>query len=516
MHATLLQVRKIIDALPQRKFMKDDDIQRWIDDIWQKEPDRIIWHANRLNGWGGSEIGILVADMRMKERNEFSPTYHTFKSANELFKEKLCINTPTRDEDENENDIRRGTIGEPWLIDRLIDQLKNQYGEENVKIDKDTMAAMGGTFTNPEHPWLVGNIDLSLIVNELRLLVDIKWPRASKAEYMAKMTPFTYDCQLKHYELRAEKLNVPIGFDKTVLACFDSDQFSFHLGVVEGDKDLKADIIRAGDHYFNEYLLKGRIPDLPKSKTPTGNTEMLSSAVNANLKKVHALKVLKKSLDKQIDSLEKEISCEINTLKLPPHPKLDFAGGLGSIKGKAKCSYNDDLLSQYAPKYGIKCDEMTDKVRTDIHTALMADSDISNNEILSIVNPEYTFTYPLTRARKGAIYDKVKELSDTADELVSGSLESLENRMLSTDDNLLIEEKHRDNVAFKPVQLESTGNEIKVKVKNAPQKLDETEGNSKSRPVKKDSNQPIKKKPIVIERDDDTSEDDDLKDYFTI
>ena len=88
MHATLIQVRKIIDSLPQRKFMKDEDIERWIESVWENEPDRIIWHANRLNGFGGSEIGVLVADMRTKEGDEFSPTYHTFKTAKEVIQEK--------------------------------------------------------------------------------------------------------------------------------------------------------------------------------------------------------------------------------------------------------------------------------------------------------------------------------------------------------------------------------------------------------------------------------------------
>jgi hypothetical protein len=49
------QVRKIIDALPQRNLMRDEDIEKWIEIKLAEDPDRIVWHARRLSGFGGSE-----------------------------------------------------------------------------------------------------------------------------------------------------------------------------------------------------------------------------------------------------------------------------------------------------------------------------------------------------------------------------------------------------------------------------------------------------------------------------
>lgn len=506
MHATLLQVRKIIDALPQRHVMKDDDVEHWIQTMWEKEPERIVWHANRLNGWGGSEIGVLVADMLNKENSDFDNSYHSFKSVQEVIKEKLCISIPARDEDENEDDIRRGTIGEPWLIERLIVQLKQTYGDENVQIDKDTMAAMGTMDAPGDHPWLVGNIDLALIVNEKRMIIDIKWPRSSKAGYMAKMTPFTYDCQLKHYELRAEHLKVPIQIDNTVLACFDSDNFKFHLGVVHGEENIKEDILRAGDFYFNNYLLKGIIPEYKKSKTPTATTEILNGAVNDRLNQLHALKVLKRELDAQIDLLEDDISSELDVLKLPPYPKLDFAGGLGSIKGKGAFNYNDDLLRHYAPVYNIKCpSELTDKIRQDIHMAMLSDKRVTENEVMSAVNPTYKFTYPLSRAGKGPIFEKISAIREKASSLLHNNLASINNSEINSDD-VSIRGAHAKKLNYCEKKLVTNGDGLTVEDT-------QNKSNRSKIPVE---NKNVKPEPLVEENDQNIDEDNDLKHYFSI
>lgn len=451
MHPDVKQASRIIDSLPQRPHINDEDKERWLNDVWAREPDRIIWHANRLKGWGGSEIGVLVADMRNKEGNEFSQTYHTFKSAHELVKEKLLISSPSRDEDDNENDIRRGTECEPWLIKKLVRDLKETYGDENVKIDHATMNALAGSHSHPEHPWMVGNIDLALIIQNQRLLIDIKAPRTSKAYYMSVSTPFTYDCQLKQYEQVAKSLPVPIEFDNSVLACYDHDQYKFHLGVIDKDEELDNDIIRAGDLYYNEYLLKGRVPDFPQSKVPSATADILPQSIQDNLARAHAIKLAIRSAEQQISNIEDEINAEINSLKLPPNPKISFAGGLGNIKGKAKCVYDDELLSRFAKKYKIYVDPvngLNDKTRQDIHEQMIKDESVTDNTVMMVTNPEYSFTYPLSRAKKGEIKIQIDRMKDYSDAQIAKMTETMAKQIIAVNQKSEVKGEHAKKVAY--------------------------------------------------------------------
>ena len=478
MHPDILQAQRIIESLPQRKFIQDDDIARWLNDVWETEPDRIIWHANRLRGWGGSEIGILVADMRSKEGSEFSPTYHTFKSAHELVKEKLLISSPSRDEDENINDLKRGTECESWLIDKLVRDLKETYGEDQVKIDQATMDALAGMVVNEKHPWLVGNIDLALIIKNKRLLIDIKAPQSSKAYYMSVSTPFTYDCQLKQYELVASQLPVPIEFDNTVLACYDHDKYKFHLGVVNSDESIKEDILRAGDLYFNEYLLKGRVPDFPKSKVPSATMDVLPDSVEGKLSKAHALKIAIKAAEKQLQDVEDEINAEITSMKLPPNPKLSFAGGLGNIKGKTKCHYDDEILTRFASRYDIHIDAdegLTDKTRQDIHEQMVKDESVSDNTVILATNPEYSFTYPLSRAKKGATKLAIDELADDAHHEIGNLVNSMAERIVNGNDKPLINEEHKKRVSHSEKSLVNKDGALVVEEKSSLPKHVKTE-----------------------------------------
>ncbi|MFA0648521.1 hypothetical protein AB4620_23395, partial [Vibrio cyclitrophicus] len=49
-----------ISQLPQYPYLKQENIDRWIDDVIKLDPSRAIWHVDRLFRIGGSEIGPLL------------------------------------------------------------------------------------------------------------------------------------------------------------------------------------------------------------------------------------------------------------------------------------------------------------------------------------------------------------------------------------------------------------------------------------------------------------------------
>ncbi len=469
MSVNLSQAHRIIDALPQRKFMKEQDIQKWLENIMANEPERVVWHANRLRGFGGSEIGVLVADMRNRKASSLDTSYHTFKSAREIIQEKLCITPPTRDEDDNSDDIKRGIIGEPWLIERLLEQL-NQETEETVTVDHDTMNAMKGTVVNSEHPWLVGNIDLSLICGNTRLLTDIKWPRAGSAAINSRVIPFTYACQFEQYRLVAKSLPVPVDFNNAILASFDSDEFRFHLGAVPHDAELSADILKAGDYFWNNFVLKGKLPDFVPSKTPSMSVDEFDPSIKQGLDQLHSLKVLQRELGNQIESLEHEMSERMLKEKIV-EPKGKIAGALGTLTIKSKCQYDNQKMIGIARRNKLEFDIESPEWQKNLHGQFLELDSVSANEIMEATKPKFNFTFPLSRAKKGVVAETIHDLKDVASDLTTKFVDTAVafiNRENRQDE---LSEARDKSVSYAESKLEKSPNGLKRKIP-ATQKAD--------------------------------------------
>src|SRR5690625_2513931 len=59
--APLERLLKRIGALPQAGHLKGDDVTAWLRATLATDPSRINWHIRRAGGFGGSEMGALVA-----------------------------------------------------------------------------------------------------------------------------------------------------------------------------------------------------------------------------------------------------------------------------------------------------------------------------------------------------------------------------------------------------------------------------------------------------------------------
>ncbi len=81
------QIREALYALPQAPFFKPANVDRFV--AFYKNDPRVMWHVNRLSGFGGSEVGILVAHQR-DEDDAFGETLWG------LVAQKLLIIEPKR------------------------------------------------------------------------------------------------------------------------------------------------------------------------------------------------------------------------------------------------------------------------------------------------------------------------------------------------------------------------------------------------------------------------------------
>ena len=153
----------------------------------------------------------------------------------------------------------------------------------------------------------------------------------------------------------------------------------------------------------------------------------------------------------------------------------------------------------------IHVSELTDKIRQDIHMAMLSDKRVTENEVMSAVNPTYKFTYPLSRAGKGPIFEKISAIREKASSLLHNNLASINNSEINSDD-VSIRDAHAKKLNYCEKKLVANGNGLTVEDT-------QNRSNRSKTPVK---NKNVKPKPLVEENDQNIDEDNDLKHYFSI
>lgn len=251
---------KALAELPQRAAIDDTHAYAWIDQVLNQEPQRAMWHVDRLFGIGGSEIGVLLGN----DNGEF----HPFSDARQITRQKLLLDglTPPN------GDLKRGSMMEDMAENLYFEQIAKR-GAKSILTDD--LKEIISNYKNEEHPWLVGNPDG--IIQEKNgdvWIVDYKVPMPSQIDHIQSIgVPFYYEAQLHHYKLILDDLK-ELGLEvKGLKLCpLNLKTFEVEEYDVPVRPELSAQILEVGDKYWNNYVLKGR----PAPQVRLRNTSHLS------------------------------------------------------------------------------------------------------------------------------------------------------------------------------------------------------------------------------------------------
>ncbi|KXS55567.1 MAG: hypothetical protein AWU57_16 [Marinobacter sp. T13-3] len=275
-----LQVKRVVDALPQRKMIADETAERWIDGIIKRDPERAVWHAKRAGGLGGSEIGELVAVAAGL------PT--TYSTLEEISRQKLLLDFPMR---ENEH-MARGTAMEP-LAQKVYWKTS---GDTSVLDDPDVAKAFEEG--HPEHEWLVGNPDEVAECRRVgRVITDFKVRNNLDPEDGAKLVNV---CQLHWYGVLYEghfkeppagyklgELDIPTQMIDSLMAEDNPDfdalaetiasvnrpGFGIQTRFMPHNPNLAAHMVRLGEQFWNTYVMTGTPYQSPRPSKPENLTK---------------------------------------------------------------------------------------------------------------------------------------------------------------------------------------------------------------------------------------------------
>jgi hypothetical protein len=253
----------IVNALPHRGAILESDARAWVDEVVGLHGKAAIWHAIRLNGFGGSEIGVLV-------RNRAGVRADHQASAHDIVAGKLMRKAPT----ETSGHMTRGHENEEPHSRRFYEK----YGAT-----RDIEAYNALTAAQGKRPWMryspddVVKMPVSLMrdsegvfypslrsADNKRWLIDYKAP--SKIDTSEEIA-FQYACQLTQGAILCAEAGIHL--DGMMLSQFDWANWALKDDVVEWNPQLGEVLLEAGDHYW-DYVKRGQVPDYIRTEEMSG------------------------------------------------------------------------------------------------------------------------------------------------------------------------------------------------------------------------------------------------------
>lgn len=241
----------VIARLPQAAVIPPERRRAWLDTVLAVEPDRLVWHAQRLRGIGSSEIGTLILGARGE--------YNAFSDPRDVVMSKLMMAAP----DGGSGHTRRGTALEPLIREMFLAQYR-------AKPRPDVVQAMSASH-DPKLPWQVGNPDEICEIGGRRWVVDYKSPTPDTLEECRRVggIKFDYVAQLHHLAMIARRVGyIPDGL---LLCSLDLMGWELDVREVPFDASLIKEIREVGDFYWHDHVMQGVLP--PLSIKPTFSLE---------------------------------------------------------------------------------------------------------------------------------------------------------------------------------------------------------------------------------------------------
>lgn len=245
------RVWRVVDALPQREAIRDADARAWIDAVVDAHGDEAMWHATRLAGFGGSEIGVLV-------RNRQGARADHGMSAHDIVEAKLMRRAPLEDTAH----LRRGHDNEAMHAQKFWAKWGAQRDEQAYGALKAMKGSRAWMRYSPDDvvrmPFVLrernGSLQMVATREPALWLIDYKAPAAVDP---SDKVAFQYAAQLHQGAILCAEAGIDL--EGMMLSQFDWAGWSLKDDVVEWDPALGQMIVEAGDYYW-DFVLRGEVP----------------------------------------------------------------------------------------------------------------------------------------------------------------------------------------------------------------------------------------------------------------
>jgi len=249
------KVWSLVNALPQRDLIELSDARQWVGTVVDLHGEQAVWHAIRLNGFGGSEIGVLV-------RNHHGVRADHMASAHDIILGKLMRRAPV----ETNEHMQRGHENEPLHASKFY----KKYRAHRDQAAFDKLSKAQGSL-----PWMRYSPDeVAMLPSALlaatrpmaaerpmsRWLADYKAP--SRVEDDDEIH-FQYGCQLAQGAILCDEQGIEL--HGLMLSQYDWAGWRLKDDVIVVNDDLK-DMVRQSGNWGWNCVMTGVVP--PYVRTP--------------------------------------------------------------------------------------------------------------------------------------------------------------------------------------------------------------------------------------------------------
>lgn len=343
------KVWSLVDALPQREAIAESDASAWVSEVVALHGEAAIWHAIRLNGFGGSEIGVLV-------RNRAGVRADHQASAHDIVAGKLMRKAPT----ETSGQMTRGHENEEPHSRRF-------YAKYNAFRDVDAYERLKAA--QGKCPWMRYSPDdvvqmpvrlerdvagsfypSSRATQNHRWLIDYKAPsQIDESDEVA----FQYACQLTQGAILCAEAGIEL--DGMMLSQFDWANWALKDDAVLWDQSLGEMVLDAGNFYWNDFVLRGAVPKYIRKQEAEGldsykDAYLIAAEMHANLS------ALADAAKKRADEIRPLILAPLHNKRLVTE-KISFgAVGAPSMKMAAKQMMDRGAIEKlFTPEQRLAC-----------------------------------------------------------------------------------------------------------------------------------------------------------------
>lgn len=449
------KAKAVIKGLPQLKQLTQEQVVTWFKTVLTIDPERILWHATRLNGVGGSEIGPIARFFRELKADATATTVKDefgFGSVQDVFKHKLMQLQIIRPN----SDMLRGIRLEPIAREAYIEELRNSG--HIVEIDVEAIEALEA-YRDDQYPWLRYSPDDVLLIDGVRVLIDYKCPDESP---LSTAVYFDYEAQLNHGAILLERAGYPVDSAKLV----KYQGMTCEIKSITVPLLIQDEILEAGDWFWNQHVMVGKPtpykpPELPSIsakditnllkdgalKTGAEAKELLSIESHINTLREAALKygqlqIFSKSISSQSDGLAKEVtSIQKELSKLAPGVCYKHEIGPTVVTTKERLVIDETALISFAESKEIDLTKYR-KSKLDL-AALYADirDSLSEEESSQISSTEQVFSAAISRKTTGPTAEVVNTMRGASNILATTINEEILSKLSASNSIVDVQEQ---------------------------------------------------------------------------
>ncbi|MEZ8262537.1 hypothetical protein AB6C46_10680 [Vibrio sp. 10N.237.312.C02] len=322
-----------ISQLPQYPYLKQENIDRWIDDVIKLDPSRAIWHVDRLFRIGGSEIGPLLQSHRNKLADTISEQKYSHSSEIDIFRLKLLIDSPAPPNAA----MRRGTRFEPILNEVKREELQKKY---TLVRERPDLVERIVNANLPDFNWARVQVDQIWEVDGKIILLDYKFPSEGGLKTLLYEEPLMYSTQCTIGKMIANRLGIEI--DEVMVSPYNMTTDSFDDINVPFDSEFEAEILHVGQAAYNKYT-KGLFPTPPIPKYQIQSSEEIPNDIKEAMVKASLLRIMSKEVAESIIKEEDIYQDYLKVLSKGQSDDIRIEVATSNITGKTKkkrpCSF---------------------------------------------------------------------------------------------------------------------------------------------------------------------------------